>query len=627
MADACIHVRGRADPLLIRINGEAPTFVLESDRIAAAALSPLPPELLDLLEIAAFVFAADGSVRRGGATRPRMGEGWRRRFDFEVPVRRPDIWSSEGMREALTDAIGFLTEDEVSFQFLQAQPEPPAAQPYFDFDAGEAAFRADEIIMFSGGLDSFAGALDCLSSTSSNVVLVTHRSAQKAIPRQVELGRYLSDRFRGRVLHLNLRAHRIGKESRDYDQRSRSFLFAALGQAVAQQFGARHLSFYENGIMSHNLPISRQIVGTMASRTTHPLALTLLDRVMQEVGAAPARLANRFQWLTKTEVVRRIAESQAERQIPRAVSCTSIREQNSLHTHCGACTQCLDRRFALLAAGLAAHDPDEIYLTDVLLGPRETTKSRTMATEWLRHSLLLGQLDQGAFLEIHGSELARILRGHPGVQRAEILGRTLDMHHRHSRAVREALEQAIRDQATKLADKSLPVTSLLRLQLGDDSSDSQVIADDPRLERQPDAHGPQDHDVDDTEDLVLDPDAPLVVSFLFANGRPVVSVAGLGTITGRPALVPHALRPTFEDDRANGLSPDEHRFTRSANLLDLQSMSKDAVRANVARCRKSLAEDFTLIHGRPPSRDLLIEGKQAQGYRLDPTIRTLDESL
>ena len=34
-----------------------------------------------------------------------------------------------------------------------------------------------------------------------------------------------------------------------------------------------------NGIISHNLPVATQIVGSMATRTTHPLSLTRLNRL------------------------------------------------------------------------------------------------------------------------------------------------------------------------------------------------------------------------------------------------------------------------------------------------------------------------------------------------------------
>ena len=50
-----------------------------------------------------------------------------------------------------------------------------------------------------------------------------------------------------------------------------------------------------------------------------------------------------------------------------------------LKTHCGRCSQCLDRRFGTLAAGMADVDPEEMYDTDLLTGARVEDVDRTMA--------------------------------------------------------------------------------------------------------------------------------------------------------------------------------------------------------------------------------------------------------
>lgn len=132
-------------------------------------------------------------------------------------------------------------------------------------------------------MDSLAGALQVLATTDRKVVLVTHRSAQKAITRQVRLGKELTELYPGRVLHLHVRATNIGSQARERTQRSRSFLFAGLGFVVARLFGASLLSFYENGVVSHQLPISPQVIGTMATRTTHPQSLRLMGDLLEAV--------------------------------------------------------------------------------------------------------------------------------------------------------------------------------------------------------------------------------------------------------------------------------------------------------------------------------------------------------
>ena len=50
----------------------------------------VPDPLLDLLDVAAYVYAADQAVPRGQPADADLGRRWRRRLFFRVPVRAPD---------------------------------------------------------------------------------------------------------------------------------------------------------------------------------------------------------------------------------------------------------------------------------------------------------------------------------------------------------------------------------------------------------------------------------------------------------------------------------------------------------------------------------------------------------
>lgn len=278
MADSFLTVSSeRAAPRKydIRINGADATFRLRTDPIETSLVTSLSSDLVDLLEIASAVFFADTTARRGGDKRLSLGATWRRDLALHLAVRHPEFWSKPDVTAALTDAVEFLTGDRVTFEFV-AKPVEPVAEPYLPLQKASDGFHAKEVILFSGGLDSFAGALGALKDRRENVILVTHRSAPKAITRQVRLSDHLRQEFGNRFLHLHVRATRAGSVSSETTQRSRSFLFACLGYAVARMAGADRISFYENGVVSHNLPIDAQVIETMASRTTHPLALRKL---------------------------------------------------------------------------------------------------------------------------------------------------------------------------------------------------------------------------------------------------------------------------------------------------------------------------------------------------------------
>lgn len=620
MTDALVRSDGKAEAVSIRFDGPNPTFKLETDRIRAKCRSELDTLNVDLLEIAATVFAADSALKRGGPTRPGMGKDWRRNFDFDIPVRNLAFWERDDVGQALIDAVSFLTEDNVSFKFMQ-KADVGSLQPFLDLDPAGATFDAEEVILFSGGLDSFAGALEALSTSAKKVVLLTHRSAQKAIPRQVQLGEYLAKRFNDRVLHIHVTARRVGQEASDSSQRSRSFLFAALGQLVARSFGAKRLSFYENGVISHNLPISSQVVGTMATRTTHPLSLLKLNALMQHLGSDHVPIENRYCWLTKRDVVERIAQHGGAEKIPLSVSCTSIREQTTQHTHCGSCSQCLDRRFALLAAGLGQHDFNTDYATDILFGPREKPQSQTMAVEWTRHALSLSMPDPRTFLARFGVEFSRIAEGHPDQSKRAVLEQCIAMQGRHGKNVEQVFEQALVQRTPDILRRKLPETSLVALviaQQGSGISDT-LTHSTPSASRIPEVN------LADEVDIVPEPEAPLRVSFFKEKGHPAVKIEGICVLTGAEAQVPTELKPAFVEDRSNHQLPEDHRYVASGTLANKLNTSKSAIRQQVKRCRKTFHENYQMVHGQPPEPDRFVQSHSPKGYRIAPSTVLIEE--
>jgi hypothetical protein len=82
-------------------------------------------------------------------------------------------------------------------------------------------------------------------------------------------------------------------------------------------------------------------------------------------------------------------------------------------THCGVCSQCVDRRFGVLAAGLEAHDPDTLYKLDLLMDPLPPGEARTMVEAFVRTASEIERMDDVAFFARFG-ELSRAVRFIPG---------------------------------------------------------------------------------------------------------------------------------------------------------------------------------------------------------------------
>lgn len=603
----------------IRVNGRQATIEVQSERIESRALVRLDALAEDLIEIAACIFAADTGVRRGGPTRADFGAHWRRRLKLTIPVVSLEFWSDPEVTRAVVDAVSFLSDDAIELVF-SLKIGVAQGTDFLKFDPiGDDARQVDEVILFSGGLDSLTGALETLATTTKRIALVSHRSAQKIIPHQDRLAAALADRYPGRVIHIPVRANRVGKTAVETTQRTRSFLFSALAFAVAQAFGAACVRFFENGIVSHNLPISAQVIGSMATRTTHPKSIRQLSDLLRRLNPN-INLANPFEWLTKTQVVDRLRSNGGADLLKDTVSCSRVRMNSTLVTHCGQCSQCLDRRFAVLACGLGDHETDEMYEVDVLTGARMEPRSQVMALDWTLHARRLAEVKPGDFVGRFGGELARICEGYSGLDATSLTGQVLNLHVRHGMSVRKVLEEAIRANASLIERGALPPTSLLGAFVSRQTGELvPVRVSAPiRLARagEDGADG-----IDGVNETPGDGVFPLRVRFSRPEQGYLIEVHHLGTVRGSPARIAHELMPTHVEDRAAGLEPAGFRFRRVGELATSIKRSKDTVTQSVSRCRRELAEFHEGVFGKAPDRPLLIENKRQHGYRLDPTCR------
>jgi hypothetical protein len=95
--------RTRSDEKLLTLDlhGASANVRLEIEDISRRLLANLSDVHADLLEIAAYIYAADSAVSRGGKTDSHLGAMWRRKFRFIIPVRQPGSWSSDTVTAAL----------------------------------------------------------------------------------------------------------------------------------------------------------------------------------------------------------------------------------------------------------------------------------------------------------------------------------------------------------------------------------------------------------------------------------------------------------------------------------------------------------------------------------------------
>lgn len=447
-----------AEALLLDLHGPNPNVFLKIDHISEVMARDVPDVLMDLLEVAAYVFAADQSTGRGGPN--DSGKRWRRRFELHIPVRLPERWSREVVSNALVDLLSFLSDDDYAFVFSKLEILPPA-QLYFPQVVSD--FHVDEVMLFSGGLDSLAGAIQEAIIDGRNVALVSHDSASKRKPLVNALAADVAARAQAKtVRHIPVWATKSQSIGREYTQRTRSFLYAALATTIAVMMGKDRIRFYENGVTSMNLPIAPQVVGGRATRTTHPQTIAGLARLFTALIERPFFVESPFIWKTKTDVVRLIKESGHGDLVARSVSCSRTFEATKLHSHCGRCSQCIDRRFATLAAGFDEdEDPPEMYKVDLLAGERAMGETRTMAESFLHRASKLRSIDELDFFAEY-TEATRVLR-HVGLTSEEAGRRIVELHRRHGEDVFAALAEGHKRHAQAFQAGTLPDSCLLVL--------------------------------------------------------------------------------------------------------------------------------------------------------------------
>jgi 7-cyano-7-deazaguanine synthase in queuosine biosynthesis len=365
----------------------------------------------------------------------------------------------------LVEVLNFLSSDRFSFTFVPLERDRAGQQSYFEFgDLKSWPFHSpDRVLMFSGGLDSLAGAVEA-ATEGRRLVLVSHRPVSTLDARQKRLFREMQQRFTDQLIRIPVWINKADSLGREPTQRTRSFLYSALGTLVAQSVQAGGVRFYENGIVSLNLPVAEEVLRARASRTTHPVALHLLIALCTAVTDRNFAVDNPYLFKTRTEVVASLAMHGAAHLIAHTCSCSHSMFQTKTQRLCGRCSQCIDRRFATVAAGLLGEDPEKDYVADVFVGTRQDALERAIAVDYTRHAIELARRAESELAAIFGAEISRAVRYE--AKRGEAAQRLVSMHKRHGEAVVTVLEQKVRENSSKVVSGTLDRTSLLGMVVG-----------------------------------------------------------------------------------------------------------------------------------------------------------------
>ena len=449
-ASAPRGVRAERLHLAIDFEGRPGNVFLKIKNITEALNRNPSPVLLDLLDVAAYVYAGDQCVPRGGTHSFDYGDRWDRRLRYVIPLRKPKIWNRAQVKDALADVLGWMTDDQFEFRFPELK-NPPKLPSYLDFDKGTPnPTGIEEICLFSGGLDSLAGAVQEAVVDGRKVALVGHCPAPQLHKRQAQLLQALAAKCKpaNRPFFVQVWANKSSKLTKDTSQRVRSFLYASLGAVIAGMFQLGRIRFYENGPVSLNLPICEQLVGARVTRTTHPKTLVGMSKLLSLLLDTDFAVENPFLWKTRTDTVLDLKAAKAADLIPYTVSCSHTRGMTTGYPHCGCCSQCIDRRFAVLAAGCGGHDPADSYQLDVLTDGRDKTEDRTMLERYLAFATKVeGAQDEHAFFT-EFPEAYRTVNAMDG-DRRESAKRIVALCKRHGEQVNGVIDEGLAEIAAR----------------------------------------------------------------------------------------------------------------------------------------------------------------------------------
>jgi hypothetical protein len=603
--------------LRLDLTGPGRNIELRLHDISKRMLTNLPGLVIDLLELAAYVYGADWAASRGGEASRGMGAEWRRRFRFVIPVRRPELWSSPPVLDALSETLGFLTDDEYQFEFEEHRGSPPGVQDYLELgDEAAARFEPDEVILFSGGLDSLAGVVDVVLGQGKRAALVSHHSADKVVARQKQLVATLREIAPGRLLHFPVLLRKRESLSKEYTLRSRSFVYASLGAAVGRMLGKHRILMCENGIVSLNLPIARQLVGARSSRTTHPKALACFSMLFEMLFGESTCVDNPFFWKTKAEVVTVVGDHGCSHLLASTISCSRVHQMSKDQPHCGECSQCIDRRFGVLGAGLETEDPEAQYRLKLLVDEWKAGQPRTLAESYIRFAVDARSASVEAFYARFAGEISRAVQPLPG-DRDTNAREVVDAQKRHAASVFSILEKEVARRASGLLDGSLPPYCLLRIAVTSHDQLRRTAEEVSILANEPSTRSDQPHRL---RDGLGAPEIQIAVN----EAAQVVLVRGGLELKGADYQLLRHLVEIFEEDQRNRKAPQNYRYTSTKTLATKLGVRQPTVHQRVLRIRKRLFEWFAEEY--PLQEDALIENTWWQGYRINPAVRLLDLS-
>lgn len=293
---------------------------------------------LDVLYFTSIIYAIDKLIPR-----KESDDNWSRDIQVNIPVSDVTLWDIA--KEDLQDALNFLTSDNWNISFSKL------ARAYFKTKKNVLAINAnvENICLFSGGLDSLAGAIDLIHN-KENILLVSHTDGHAAnYIHQNDLINRIKDEYKSKnIKHSYLK---VEADTFEDSTRGRSILFHGLAIFHAMNLGIKEIIAPENGVISINIPLNPSRSCSNSTKTMHPYFIQKLQDALYKLNIF-VEIRNPYLFQTKGEILVKNENENLIRQLSNlTISCSHatlrmnwVRTDNN---NCGYCIPCSIRRAAI----------------------------------------------------------------------------------------------------------------------------------------------------------------------------------------------------------------------------------------------------------------------------------------
>ena len=314
----------------------------------------MPTILEDILKMSQNLYYFDINIKRNTKRNTKITKNQKYILRIKTPLA--DQWNNPIIKHKLQRVIYELMQENIIFQFYKTK-KPIIPIPN-NFDSNKV------ICLFSGGLDSYSGAINLLKNDDLTTYFVSIRPRNKLENIQSELMLKLSNYFDKKIISLKYineikTNNYVGPEDRYYHptQRSRSLLYLSVALISAISNGARKIHIPENGVIAlfDDVPF---IDSESFTRTVHPDFIYAFNQLIQAVVDKNIIVENPFAHKTKTEIINKIIENTdqdfATETINMTESCSNQGNQyiGLSARYCGICTPCILKSLAIHASEL-----------------------------------------------------------------------------------------------------------------------------------------------------------------------------------------------------------------------------------------------------------------------------------